>query len=79
MSPPVLALSVFFGVPMLALATVVGFDVWVFLRSGREATISHAMDYLRVNPLMVFLCGFSCGAVVVGLAVHFWDTPRASP
>jgi hypothetical protein len=73
-----IALGVFFGVLLLAVASIVLFDVWIETHWGVEATISRAMRDLHPIALAAFM--FVAGGTVAGLAAHFWaaQPPRGS-
>lgn len=67
-------LAVFFGVSLASVGVIVGYDVYMYLRHGTAGTISTAMANLP--RLAVFACGVGVGAVVAGLAWHFWGDAR---
>jgi hypothetical protein len=68
-------LTVFLWSVIVMIVFVSSYDVYRYIRYGREGTISHAM-WLRGNrnPLFAFFVGVAVGGIVFGLAVHFWGT-----
>lgn len=55
---------------VVALTLVIGFDVWVILKSGSENSISQVIiDYSYQYPFITFLVGFVCGHL-------FWQMPK---
>jgi len=70
--PTVFLYVVFFS----ALAVLIIYDIYRFIRYGIPGTISHWM-YLKgkSDPLYAFLIGVFIGGLVIGLGVHFWESP----
>lgn len=58
------------GFIIIILTLVIGFDVWVILKSGSENSISQVIiDYSYMYPFITFLIGFVCGHL-------FWQMPK---
>jgi uncharacterized membrane protein (DUF106 family) len=72
------SLVVFVGLMLACVAAVIVYDVWA-ATSGQASTISWAMAlWAASSPIVPFAWGFVVGAVIFGLAAHFW-TSMISP
>jgi hypothetical protein len=61
-------LAILLAVPL----AVVAWDVWLYSVGGTEMTISWSMA--TAPRIVIFAVGFVAGAVIWGLAAHFWTT-----
>jgi hypothetical protein len=68
----------FWGVLALVVLAFAAWDVVLAERLGGEGTISWSVALLTAaNPFLAFVIGHVSGALVWGLAAHFWTTmPR---
>lgn len=67
------SVQVLFWILFAALTAIVVYDVYMLLSHDNTATISHGMWCLgRTYRLFPAFVMFVVGAVVGGLAVHFW-------
>jgi hypothetical protein len=68
----------FWGVLALVVLAFAAWDVVLAERLGGEGTISWSVALLTAaNPFLAFVIGHVSGALVWGLAAHFWTTMRS--
>lgn len=66
-------LLVFFGAILLTTFGLIGYDIFMGVTYGVQATISYSMNWFGSQyPVMPYLLGLLVASFVVGLGVHFW-------
>ena len=79
--PQWLTVLSYLSVRYAALPMLIFIDVFLFRKHGIHGTFSAAMARAgRENPVLAYFLGFVDGALVFGVACHFWwSVPNKPP